>query len=170
MRKIKFLNGLVFIAALTLQACAGHPTSKTDVKEVKNMNAVFYTFRLKPGQDLKKSIDAFVIEKNIRAGSIVTVVGSVTQAALRYANQSKTTIVKKDLEIVSFTGTVTVNGSHLHMSVSGPKGEMVGGHLMEGSLVRTTAEITLVEFKDVEFQRVIDPQTTYDELVVREKI
>jgi len=46
-----------------------------------------HAFRLKPGQDLKKEIEAFVQANHIEAGWIMTGVGSLTQAHLRFANQ-----------------------------------------------------------------------------------
>ena len=46
-----------------------------------------YVFRLKPGEDLRKSIEAMVKEKNIEAGWINTCVGSLTDYTIRFANQ-----------------------------------------------------------------------------------
>ena len=99
----------------------------------------------------------------------MTVVGSLTQAMIRYANKDHADLIKKDLEIVSFTGTASVNGSHLHMSVSTPTGQTFGGHVVDGSIVRTTAEITLVEFPNLSFVREPEPLSGYNELVVKEE-
>ncbi len=41
-----------------------------------------------------------------------------------------------------------------------------GGHLAEGSLVYTTAEVVIVELVGARFRREIDPATSYKELVV----
>ena len=41
-------------------------------------NNKVYVFRLKPGEDLRNSIEAIVKEKNIEAGWINTCVGSLT--------------------------------------------------------------------------------------------
>ena len=46
-----------------------------------------YTFRLKSGQDLFDSIQAFAAEKQIEAGCVLSGVGSLTHAALRLANR-----------------------------------------------------------------------------------
>ena len=46
---------------------------------------------------------------------------------------------------------------------------MTGGHLMDGSTVRTTAEIVLVELTELEFERADDPETGYKELRVDRK-
>ena len=45
-----------------------------------------YTFRLKPGQDLFRSIEDFVMEKQVKAGCLLSGVGSLTHAALRLAD------------------------------------------------------------------------------------
>ena len=54
-----------------------------------------YCLRLRPGQDLKKELANFVVEKNIQAGFIVTTVGSFKKACLRMANGKETKIFKK---------------------------------------------------------------------------
>lgn len=37
-----------------------------------------------------------------------------------------------EYEIISLVGTVSVNGSHLHLSFSDKNGDVMGGHLKEG--------------------------------------
>jgi predicted DNA-binding protein with PD1-like motif len=44
-----------------------------------------YTFRIKPGNDLKTEIEKFIKAKNIQAGFIVTCVGGLSQAVMRMA-------------------------------------------------------------------------------------
>ena len=46
-----------------------------------------YTFRLTPGQDLFDSIQAFVMEKHLQAGCILSGVGSLSHATLRLADR-----------------------------------------------------------------------------------
>jgi predicted DNA-binding protein with PD1-like motif len=125
-----------------------------------------YTLRLKPGQDLRRELEAFAFTQKLRAGLVLTCVGSLTQAALRLANAEKTSFFTGHFEIVSLVGTLSPDGIHLHISISDEKGQIVGGHLMEGSLIYTTAEIVLGELAGIVFHRPIDPQTGYDELVV----
>jgi len=50
-----------------------------------------YSLRLKPGQDLKQAIVAFVQAERLQAACIITRVGSLQKASLRLANQSGTT-------------------------------------------------------------------------------
>jgi predicted DNA-binding protein with PD1-like motif len=126
-----------------------------------------YAFRLKPGQDLKRELVAFTAEQGLQAGFILTCVGSVRQAALRLANKPNTTMYAGKMEIVSLTGTLCPDGPHLHISLSDGEGATIGGHLQDGNLIYTTAEIVIGELEDVVFCREICSESTYDELVVK---
>ncbi len=126
-----------------------------------------HAFRLKPGQDLKQSIDSFVKTKNIEAGWIATCVGSLTDYNIRFANQEKPYSDKGHFEIVSLVGTVSVNGSHMHLSISDSTGKTIGGHLMNGCKIYTTAEIVISETKELIFTREKDGSTPWEELQVK---
>jgi predicted DNA-binding protein with PD1-like motif len=120
--------------------------------------------RLKPGQDLRGEIEAYVQKEGIEAGWIQTCVGSLTQLHLRFANQPSGTKHKGHFEIVSLAGTVSSNGCHLHMSVSNETGHTVGGHVLPENIVYTTAEIIIGESKTLLFSRVQDGTTPWKEL------
>ena len=81
-------------------------------------NITAHAFRLKPGQDLKKSIQKIADELQIKAGWISTCVGSLTSYTIRFANQATASSNTAHFEIVGLTGTVSINGSHLHILVS----------------------------------------------------
>jgi predicted DNA-binding protein with PD1-like motif len=125
-----------------------------------------YTFRLKPGQDLFSVIEAFVMEKQVKAGCLLSGVGSVTRAALRLANREFISDFEGPFEIVSMTGTVSVHGSHLHISVSDGDGKTIGGHLGPGCSIYTTAEIVIAVFDDVIYKREFAEDSGYEELAV----
>ncbi|GAA3974945.1 PPC domain-containing DNA-binding protein [Hymenobacter antarcticus] len=125
-----------------------------------------YSLRLRPGDDLRQQLTAFVQEHHIRAGTMLTCVGSLTVATLRLANQEGPSVYKGHFEIVSLVGTLSVNGSHLHLAVSDSTGRTIGGHLLDGCRVYTTAEIVLGELPEVEYRRETDPIFGYKELVV----
>jgi predicted DNA-binding protein with PD1-like motif len=132
-------------------------------------NNKVYIFRLNPGEDLRKSIEAFVKEKNIIAGWINTCVGSLTDYTIRFANQQEGNNGSGHFEIVSLTGTVSVNGSHLHISISDSTGKTIGGHLLDGCKIYTTAEIVIGSTTAYEFTRMKDGTTEWEELQVNEK-
>lgn len=125
-----------------------------------------YAFRLKPGEDLKKEIELFVKNNNIKAAGISTCVGSLTEANIRFANQPKGKTLKGFFEILSLSGVVSINGSHLHIAIADKKGKTIGGHLMDGNLVYTTVEIIITELSDLEFKRELDTTYGYKELVI----
>ena len=125
-----------------------------------------HALRLKPGQDLKVSIQEFAVTHNIRAGWVITAVGSLTQGNLRLANRQSGTLTKGFYEIISLSGTVSVNGSHLHIAISDGDGIMTGGHLMKGCIVFTTAEIILGESTGLIFTREHDGSTEWKELQI----
>lgn len=128
-----------------------------------------YTFRLSPGQDLYNSIEMFVQDRKIEAGCLLSGVGSLTHATLRFANQEIHNEEIGHFEIVSLTGTVSLHGSHLHLSVSDNQGRTVGGHLVPGCIIYTTAEIVILAFDDVVYKREFAQDSGYDELVVYNK-
>lgn len=128
-----------------------------------------HAFRLKPGTDLKKSIQAFVQAHDIKAGWIACGVGSLTHYNIRFANQPVGSRGSGHFEMVSLTGTVSVNGSHIHLSVSDSTGKTIGGHLLDENLVYTTAEIVIGESDDFVFTREKDGSTEWEELQVKKK-
>lgn len=128
-----------------------------------------YALRLTPGQDLKLELDKLVKKMEWQAVSIVTCVGSLGVASIRFADHKEPTKIVDKVEIVSLIGVLSKNDSHLHISVSDSTGKTIGGHLKEGSLIYTTAEIVLAILEDYEFKREIDPTFGYKELVVKPK-
>jgi predicted DNA-binding protein with PD1-like motif len=129
-----------------------------------------HTFRLKPGQDLSDSIGSFVIDNKIEAGCVLSSVGSLTHATLRLANRSNYHEYEGHFEIVSMSGTVSSNGSHIHISISDGDGVTIGGHLVSGCKIYTTAEIVLAVFEDVVYQReLLENDSGYEELMVYKK-
>ena len=125
-----------------------------------------HAFRLKPGSDLKKEIESYAKATNIQAGWICCGVGSLTHYNIRFANQQQGNNGTGHFEIVSLAGTVSVNGSHLHISISDSTGKTVGGHLLDGNFIYTTAEIIIQEAEKFVFTREKDGSTPWEELQV----
>jgi uncharacterized protein len=127
-----------------------------------------FAIRLKPGEDLKKSIEKLVAQKQIQAGWISTCVGSLTQYQLRFANQPSGQMGNGHFEIVSLTGTLSTNGCHLHISISDSTGKTIGGHLMDSCIIYTTAEIVILNSNEHIFKREKDGSTLWEELQIEE--
>ena len=128
-----------------------------------------YAFRLKPKDDLKKSILAFAEENKIKAGSIVTCVGSLEQFHIRFANQKDGELGKGFFEIVSLTGTFSNTECHLHISISNNAGIALGGHLLDDNIIYTTGEIVVLELTNLNFKRELDSTYGFKELVITKR-
>lgn len=152
---------LNFLIICILTACM---TSKPSPS-----NRVF-ALRLHPGDDLKQALVAFAQANHMEAGYIITCVGSLKKATLRLANQPTTTTWDDKFEIVSLVGTLSATGgAHLHAAISDGTGKTIGGHLADGNLIYTTAEIVIGEATDLKFTRKLDSLTTYNELYIEKK-
>lgn len=122
--------------------------------------------RLKPYEDLKQSLKNFADEENIQAGFILTAIGSLKQATIRYANQEKSTVLTDKFEILSLNGTIATTGVHLHIAISDQQGKTIGGHLDNGCIIYTTAEIVIGISEEHTFLRTHDFETGYKELEI----
>jgi predicted DNA-binding protein with PD1-like motif len=128
-----------------------------------------HAFRLKPGDDLLSEIQRHVDEAQIEAGWIATCVGSLTDWTLRFADQSAGASGTGRFEILSLSGTVSKHGSHLHLAIADAAGNTIGGHLLRGCRVYTTAEIVIAESTELEFTRTNDGTTPWKELQIRHR-
>ena len=151
---------LVFL--LVLISCS---STKRSVMQNDNIHAI----RLKPGEDLRGAIQKYVNEGQISAGWIISCAGSLTDYNIRFANQPDGSKASGHFEIVSLTGTLSVNGSHIHISISDSTGKTIGGHLLEGCKIYTTAEIIIGESKTMVFKRGKDGTTPWDELQIEKR-
>jgi len=120
--------------------------------------------RLRPGDDLRSALEAWMADQSEQAGCVISAVGSLSVAQLRLAGAAKTTTIRGDLEILSLGGTLSADGAHLHIALADASGAVIGGHLASGSLVRTTAELVLGLLPEWQFSRELDPATGCAEL------
>ena len=126
-----------------------------------------YALRLRPDQDLKQELQAFAKTHDLRAAWIASAVGSLTTYHLRFANREEGFSESGHFEILSLSGTLSAEGMHVHLSVSDSTGRTTGGHLLDGNIVFTTAEIVIGVGRDFTFERAVDSTFGYRELVVR---
>lgn len=163
----RFLLLTVFYCFITMLNAQPQPGNSASNAVDATMHT--YSVRFRPGQDLKTELESLVKQQRIGAGVILTCVGSLTDVTLRLANQEKGNVWKGHFEIVSLVGTLSVNGSHIHLSVSDSTGRTIGGHLLEGCTIYTTAELLIGVMPDIEYVREIDPTFGYRELVIRKR-
>jgi len=73
-------------------------------------------------------------------------------------------------EIVSLVGTLSGIEGHLHIALSDAQGRMIGGHVIGGLHIFTTAEIVIGECSDLKFTREQDDSTGFQELVIKNNV
>lgn len=126
--------------------------------------------RLKPGDDLRQSLKEFAFAHHLQAGFVLSAIGSLSQAAIRFADQPKSEILTEKFEILLLNGTLSVHGLHLHCAIADSTGKVIGGHIDNGCIIYTTAEIVIGASEDLTFLRTPDAQTGFLELEIRERL
>jgi predicted DNA-binding protein with PD1-like motif len=106
------------------------------------------------------------VTKSAGQTAVISGVGSLSLAQLRFAGAAEATTISGDLEILSLAGTLSADGAHLHITIADSTGAVIGGHLCHGSLVRTTAELVLGLLPQWRFRRGLDPATGCAELQI----
>lgn len=157
---------LLLLASPAAMAQTAAPTAMTPAPAAQASAMRTLSLRLRPGDDLRQQLQALVTAQHLKAATVLTCVGSLTTVTLRLANQPGPTVYHGHFEIVSLVGTLSVNGSHLHLAVADSTGRTIGGHLLDGNRIYTTAELVLGVLDEVDFRRETDPVSTYQELVV----
>ena len=122
--------------------------------------------RLRPGDDLKQALESWVAYGGGGSAWIVSGIGSLTVAQLRLAGRTEPSVFDRDLEILTLQGSLCRSGSHIHITVADANGAVLGGHLCEGSVVRTTAEVLVTRLPQWQLQRAVDSTTGYRELEI----
>ena len=123
--------------------------------------------RLQPGDDLRQALETWMGEQEEQAGCVISAIGSLSVAELRFAGAAAATTIHGELEILSLSGTLSADGAHLHIAIADRSGAVIGGHLCSGSLVRTTAELVIGLLPEWQFRRERDPATGYAELAIK---
>ena len=121
--------------------------------------------RFKTGDDILECLNDLMVRKRVSAGSF-TAIGAVEKATVGYFvgnGKYSNTSLQGPLEIVSCLGNVTLKEGapfvHAHITLSDKEGKTYGGHLMPGTTVGATFELTLHSYDHSELRRKIDPDT-----------
>ena len=131
-----------------------------------------HALRLRPGDEIKSRLQAYVRDHEIKACFILACIGSASRGELRLANatagSAENDVLKFDspTEIVSLQASFSLDGCHMHTSLADATGATIGGHVLS-LVVHTTAEIVLGDISEqYRFRRAQDPATGYKELVI----
>ena len=133
--------------------------------------------RLLPGTDLIAGLEAMCQHHDVTSGSVVSVIGSLSEAAVVHAvaddagkigiRYSDPTRIAGPLELLACQGGVgqTPDGQtsiHLHGLMSDPEMRVYGGHFLTGgNPVLATAEVLIQESRDVRMVREPDGETGF---------
>lgn len=119
-----------------------------------------WMLRLDQGQDLFATLGEFSRQHEIRAAAVVSGIGMLWDISIGYWNGSE--YVRKDLrephELVGLHGSIAeADGPsvHLHAALAAPNHQLVGGHLMRGT-VWILNEILIETFPGRVFGRPMD--------------
>ncbi|MCY7387289.1 MAG: DNA-binding protein [Burkholderiales bacterium] len=110
------------------------------------MSVEIHIRRLHRYDDLSAALAGLPDTLNIDAAFIISEIGSLMPAVLRFVGAKTGTVVHSDTEILSLSGALARNesgGSHIRMAVYDQNDAVFGGHLMVWSMVRATAEIVI---------------------------
>ncbi|ABD67789.1 protein of unknown function DUF296 [Rhodoferax ferrireducens T118] len=111
------------------------------------------------------ALEAVIHSQNCHAAFVLSGIGSLSTAGLRFAGADQPERLTGDIQILSLSGTVAFDGvkssSHLHMALSTSTGQVPGGYIPAGCIVRTTAEV-LVLLLEWAFSREPDALTGFE--------
>ncbi len=101
--------------------------------------------RLLPGADLLEALESYILARDLDAVVIVSAVGSLARAALRYAAAETATLIERPQELIALSGIVSRDGAHVHGAVCDAFGRVTGGHFLPGCEIRLGVELVLGE-------------------------
>jgi uncharacterized protein len=133
------------------------------------MSMELLPIRLTPGADLRRALEEALRERSTTSAFVVSGIGSLNEAQLRFAGEPIESAIAGPLEILNISGSLTPSGAHLHMAISDSSGRVYGGHVTYGNVIRTTAEVLIALLPDGSLTRELDAATGFHELVVHRR-
>ncbi len=104
------------------------------------MEHFFYNFTT--GVDVFNSLNE--LNKNDNSTSfLISAVGDLSKVSFKCPLNDKPVVFKKKLEIITLSGYIRSNESHLHISVSDEECGVLGGHLLPGTIVLKSLDILI---------------------------
>lgn len=124
--------------------------------------------RLPKGADLLASLTQLCLEEDVQLG-VVRAIGAVARARVAFYDQQQRTYryleFNRPHEIIGLEGNISRKDGqpfvHAHIALMSEEGQMVGGHLVEGTEV-FACEFVITEFiyeADNTFERLYDEET-----------
>ena len=102
-----------------------------------------YSFlNLSSGSDVFNSLNELQIDYN-STSFLLSAVGDLSMVSFKCPLNNKPITLEKKLEIITLSGYLTSKVSHLHISVSDDKCNVLGGHLLTGTTVLKSLDILI---------------------------
>lgn len=150
--------------------------SALPIRKAKGELGSVIALRLPPGADVYKTVEEVAKSEGITSGLILSGLGALRQVTLRnvrlfpeeYPVQDRHRIYTpkaEPMELLALTGNISQIENqiliHAHAVVSSglDNARAFGGHLLEGCIVFSTAEIVLCSIQGISMLRDMDPQT-----------
>lgn len=142
-----------------------HALTQMKMRMLSGKQGRILFFRMIENDDVAEATQRFAEEAGVKAGFFI-IIGALKKAILGcYKDGNYEYIeIQGPIEIASCMGNIAVDEKqeiaiHAHMVVSKETGEALGGHLMKGCQVGPTAELVVIEAKEVKLTRVFDART-----------
>ena len=154
------LSGPVALPAPHADAGTGRPHEPRPATHASDIHVL----RLTAGDDLREALGRAPEDLEFEAGFMLSAVGSLQPVVIRLAGRNESTRLDGPCEIILLSGTLSRDGPHLHIALADAEGRVIAGHLMRGSIVRTTAELVFGVAAGWRFTREFDAETGHMEL------
>src|SRR5262245_26324244 len=104
------------------------------------MIAASLPIRIQAGADLRRSLEEIAQREAPDGAFVLCGIGSLINPQLRFAAEPDARVLDGPYEILTLSGCIADGIAHVHMTVAGATGSVLGGHLVYGNEVRTTVE------------------------------
>lgn len=118
--------------------------------------------RFDPGEKILENINKIIKEKNIKAGIVISGVGSLSVCHIHGMNTGNPPCllnrykeyyeIKGTIELSSIQGVIANKEPHLHITVSKGR-EVLTGHMEEGCTVFSLAEVVILKTNEINLIR-----------------
>lgn len=135
--------------------------------------------RIDPGELFLESLQRAIQEEKIRAGVVISGIGSLSVCKIHVVNAGyppnlltrvqKYYEYKGSIELLSVQGIIADGEPHLHITFADENQNVHGGHLENGCVVLTMAEIAILRADSLPAKRVTRHAEKLNQLTYYEK-
>ena len=101
-----------------------------------------YFYKFSRGADVYDSLNE-LHKGDLSTSFLISAVGDLSKVSLKCPLNDKPVIFEKKLEIISLSGYLRSKESHIHISVSDQNCNLLGGHLLSGTIVFKSLDVLI---------------------------